>query len=773
MRGIIVVFLSILVLPSNAQVQAIQYKNWLSKHDLVFDSLSTKWEEGAFLGNGLLGVMIYREEANAIRFDLGRTDVIDHRQGINPSIGRGRLPIGKFVLRTKATIKKCSFRLDLWNAEFIGSIVTENGTIQLQAFVPAKNDVIVLNTTADKNQFTWEWKPDPAISPFLTLGRDSASKYPANPSAIVTKDEEGINYHFQPLLAGGGFTTSWLDLSANHKQTRIIAITNSRGFDQDTSWIEKEKKQWNLNKTAGWGAPDPSILQAYSILNNIRRQSLQTITTTHRAYWHNFYQKSLVSIPDKRLESFWWIQQYKMASATREGALPIDLMGPWYKPSPWPKYWWNLNIQLTYYPFFSSNHVDLAKPLLKMVINNTDNLSKNAPPPYQHNSAALARSGPYDMVAPVKVLKGNDSTGSSASLELGNLSWLLHVCWQAYEHTLDKTFMEELYPVLKRAINYYIHIAEKGSDGRYHLPYTYSPEYPKGITRDANYDLAVLRWGLQTLLYSNEQLNKKDTLAPKWKELLNNLVSYPKDEYGFRIGRDAAFTQSHRHYSHLLMVYPIYEINWDQRQNHDLILQSLNQWENNDEAWRGYSYTGSGSIYAMMGKGDSTWKMLNEMMKGRFSIKPNTMYLEAGPVIETPLSAVTTINEMLLQSWGGVIRVFPAIPLSWNESSFTKLLAKGGFEVSAVRRNRQTVFIKIKSLAGQPCIVKIDMKGSIKSTGIRSFKLAKTSDGNLLIDLKKGEEVILYTGQKPPSFTVTEAKGDNNYNYWGLPNRSK
>src|SRR5688572_13179095 len=86
---------------ANAQISTHAF---LQKQDLVFDSLSTKWEEGVFLGNGLLGTMVYREDANAIRFDLGRTDVIDHRQGINPSIGRGRLPIGKFVLRMNGKI---------------------------------------------------------------------------------------------------------------------------------------------------------------------------------------------------------------------------------------------------------------------------------------------------------------------------------------------------------------------------------------------------------------------------------------------------------------------------------------------------------------------------------------------------------------------------------------------------------------------------------------------------------------------------------------------
>lgn len=83
---------------------------------MLFDSLSTKGEEGVFLGNGSLGVMVYREDANAIRLDLGRTDVTDHREDINPSIGKCRRPIGRFVLRTTGAIQKINLRLSLWNA---------------------------------------------------------------------------------------------------------------------------------------------------------------------------------------------------------------------------------------------------------------------------------------------------------------------------------------------------------------------------------------------------------------------------------------------------------------------------------------------------------------------------------------------------------------------------------------------------------------------------------------------------------------------------------
>ncbi|MES2653341.1 MAG: hypothetical protein V4663_16495 [Bacteroidota bacterium] len=733
--------------PALAQFKnAIDYKSFFQRQDLVYDSLSNKWEDGAFLGNGLLGVMVYKEDENAIRFDLGRIDVVDHREGINPSIGRARMPIGRFVLRFKAKIQKINLRLDLWNATLKGNITTDKGVFSFEGFVAATSDVILFKTnfTGKDPIYQWDWIPEKSISPFLTLGRDSAAKYPANP-VHSSSTQNTINYHVQPLLAGGSYTTAWKKLGTTTNQTLFITIANT--YPQNTS------KQI-----------------AQTTLTPLKLESVAALTASHRNYWHQFYQKSFISIPDGRLESFWWIQQYKMASATRIGAYPIDLMGPWYKTSPWPKYWWNLNIQLTYYPFFSSNHVDLAKPLLVMLKDNLANLSKNAPAPYQHNSAAIGRSGPYAMTGGVKVLKGNDSIGNSAaSLELGNLTWLLHVAYQSYEYTMDKENLRLLYPILKRSINYYINVMEKGSDGKYHLPYTYSPEYPKGITRDANYDLAVLKWGAKTLLYMNKKLQLKDTLASKWRDIVANLTPYPEDELGYRIGRDANFSISHRHYSHLLQVYPIYDVNWDQLENRAIIKRSLDQWEKNSASWRGYSYTGSGSIYAMMGNGNKTHQLLNEMMKGRFSIKPNTMYTEAGPVIETPLSAVTTMNEMLLQSWNGVVRVFPAVPDEWKAVSFHKLLAKGAFEVSAVRSNGKTQFIKIKSLAGEQLLVKTDFSATIKTAGSRNFKVTSKENGVVMVDLKKGEEVILYTGVKPISFIMNASKeNDRNTNYWGL-----
>ena len=47
-------------------------------HNLVFDSLATRWDEGIPLGNGWLGALIWKKD-NHIRLSLDRVDLWDDR----------------------------------------------------------------------------------------------------------------------------------------------------------------------------------------------------------------------------------------------------------------------------------------------------------------------------------------------------------------------------------------------------------------------------------------------------------------------------------------------------------------------------------------------------------------------------------------------------------------------------------------------------------------------------------------------------------------------
>lgn len=727
---------------SNALLK-VDWADFISRQDMLFDTLTTQWDEGLLLGNGLLGTMIYMEDSQSLRFEMGRTDITDHRPDFGSYYGTCRLPIGRFKLKPVGKIKNMRFRLDLWNAEVQGAVITDRGSIDLQVIVLAQQDMMVLKATTkgEESGFSWEFLPELSASPRFKRDNEHPKGYQPNPSPLIA-EKDGIHTCYQPLLAGGGYTTVWQDIARD--SIRDVYFTVTKDYQTDSS------------RTI-----------AIDEINQARHEDFRDLIRIHRRLWHKAYEQSFISIPDRRLQSFWWIQQYKMIAATRPKALPIDLMGPWYRDTPWPKYWWNLNAQLTYYPFLSSNRIDRMMPLFGAINKNLPNLINNVPAPYRHNAAALGRSSALDMKRSVHVTKGNDGKRSPSSLEMADLPWLLNLYWEAYRYTMNDSLEKTLFPILRRSINYYLDVLEKGSDGKLHLPYSYSPEYPEGITRDCNYDLSCLRWGCQALLKMNSNLNLQDSLAGRWQYVLDNLTPYPTDSNGLMIGRDVPFAVSHRHYSHLLMIYPLHLMSWRNPDDRPLIKRSLEHWQSMPKVWRGYSYSGSAAIYATMGNGDEVLRRLDTLMDE--FIKSNTMYTEAGPVIETPLSAVTTMNEMLLQSWGDVIDIFPAVPESWTDVSFYNLRAEGAFLVSAVRKNGLTQFIHIKSLAGAPCTVKAGLGKDVKVKSTRDISVEKKPEGLLKIDLDKGEKIILYRGNYEGDFSVRPIKKSvGEMNSWGL-----
>jgi hypothetical protein len=124
--------------------------------------------------------------------------------------------------------------------------------------------------------------------------------------------------------------------------------------------------------------------------------------------------------------------------------------------------------------------------------------------------------------------------------------------------------------------------------------------------------------------------------------------------------------------------------------------------------------------------------------------------------------------DMMLQSWGGIIHVFPAMPTQWKDASFYQLRTEGAFLVSALRKNGQTKFIHIKSLAGEPCIIQSDLMQDVKLEGPPSVQLLRKGN-KWVITLKKGQEVVLYSGAKPASFVIkANSLNLNEMNSWGV-----
>ncbi|MCE5327326.1 MAG: hypothetical protein LLG01_13040 [Planctomycetaceae bacterium] len=698
----------------------VDWSAFLARHDLIWTKTPHAWWEAPFLGNGLLGVMIRQAGGgNELQFDVGRADAYDHRPGGAAWLRRCRLPIGHFVLRTAGTIEGFQGRLDLWNAEFTGTVTTSAGVIGLRSFVHADRMLMLAEIAPDDGERSCriEWHAEEAVCYNRTWAIETLKTeenewarswaqpdYVPHPPAELGRCGQ-TDYCLQRLIEGGQTATAWRVIEGPAARRTLVASI-AHTYPQDTAVADACAE-------VALGAATP----------------LETLAQSHRQWWHEYYPASFVSVPDSYWEGFYWIQMYKFASATRADRAMIDNNGPWYQHTHWPCAWFNLNVQLTYWLPADSNRLDLAESLIGRLDRYRGNLVANMPPEFGGDCAGLYTVVPPDLTSPFDMQC------------LGDLPWALHDYWRILRRSMDTPRMRDRFlPLLRQAISTYLHVIAPGDDGRLHIPNSFSPEY--GWACDTNYNLALLRWCLQTAVALCEQFALPDPLLPRWREVLEQLVDYPVDENGYMIGRDTPFAMGHRHYSHLLMVYPLHLVRAEQAGARELIEKTLRHWVGFKEGKCGYTWTGAASIAAALGEGNLALEYLDGLKTTpNDHINVTTMYDEGWPVLETPFSAAQAIHEMLLQSWGEAIHIFPAMPDAWADAAFHDLLAEGGFLVSAIRRGGRTVAVRIKSQHGQPCRVKLDMKNPRVQGG--QAALRGGAGGIFELPLAKGQEVVL------------------------------
>ncbi len=721
------------------------WRQLLERHDLTWTNVSDQWIQGAFIGNGMIGAMIYKDSSNVYRWELGRCDVLAHFQFPMVDWADPRVPVGDMLLEPKGTIQSEIMRLNLWDAEVVGVITTDQGTIEWRCLAHA-NDMAMLievTTTGNESASCVSFRPQHGISPCLQYdhARTNLSKWGYDedyiqehlPPKPTTETIDGVEVTSQPFLTGGECATAVCQKSvSNSRSITYISIENS--------YPQPHAKKKALKHIQTVTEKDPvEWIQA------------------HQQWWHDYYQQSYLSLSDTFWEGFYWIQMYKLASATRSDRALIDTQGPWLTKTPWPTCVWNLNVQLSYSPVYVSNRHRLGESLCNTIDKNFTQLVLNVPDSFRNDSAGLGRAS---SCVELKAITG-------VGWEIGNLTWICHCYWRHYRSIMDDTMLKDrLYPLLRRAINFYLNVMEEHEDGKIHLPITHSPEYGSGLrTRDANYDLALLRWGCQTLLSICNRLKIDDELIPRWNYVLDNLTDFPADDGVLRIGRDLAYEMSHRHFSHLFSVFPLVLLDPNNPEQRDMMQKSMDHWLSLKELLLGYTWTAATSMTAILGQGNQALDYLNRLKK---FATPNTMYVENGPVIETPISAAESMHNMLLQSWGDTILVFPAIPDAWEDISFHHLRTEGAFLISAVKRNGLTKFVHIESLAGEPCKVKTDIQGEIKIDSDSKVQHSIDADNTIHLTLKKGQSALIYTGQ----LSNTEfdlVKANQKYcNYFGM-----
>jgi hypothetical protein len=734
-------------------IDAVDWPAFMAEQDMRWNKLPSKWYEGPFLGNGEQGTLMYKLDNRTLLWGVGCSAAHDHRpfaeDDLNEKhvevLNRGRLYIGHLQLELPEDVTQSEARLSLWDAEASGTLTAKGGSAEWATLVHATEPVMRYELSAQGNLkgAKFVYVPEEALSPRASRGKNF--RKPANPPAELSTLADGVQTAVHNLVAGGQTAVAWIEKSVGGKTQLWLSVQHS---------------------FPGKEAAD----QAVAAVRAAAAADQTAWVQTHRDWWHSYYPQSFVSIGDRFWDSFYWIQQYKIASATRDKGWIIDNQGPWLQPTAWSALWWNLNVQLSHSGGHAANRRGMVSAMSHNLDVHRDNLALNVAEPYRADSYAIARTtSGWDLLGHAAKPGGRKPIDGNIGRETGNLLWAIHSIDLEYRYWQDTELRDNvLYPLLTRAVNYYRHFLVENKDGQLSLPETYSPEYRRAT--DCTYDLDLLHWGVGRLLQlAQEQgLSEKDEpLIPVWKELQAKLVPVHVDEEtGRMIGKNVKLTGGHRHFSHLLAVYPLRTLTPEAPADRALIDKSLKHWHSFGRGVAGYAFTGASCMASMLGDGDESLRYLNVL---KSYLKPNTMYAEIGcPVIETPLHGATAMQEMLLQSWGGRLRVFPAVPSEWPDAQIHQLRGEGAYLVSARRERGKTKWVVVQSEVGGTVEVDPAMADAqwMASDGVQ---VKRDGQGICTIQTSPGDVVVFWPkGSARPALSVRPVAPHGKEHHFGL-----
>lgn len=406
----------------------------------------------------------------------------------------------------------------------------------------------------------------------------------------------------------------------------------------------------------------------------------------------------------------------------------------------------------------ASNHLDMGISLYdtfwKMVPRFRDNCQKFFGIDGLWTSSSLGLNGMAMCFAKADLSQRPEPHGWEPLGVIGAmLPWLTHNYWLHYRYSRDLEFLRErVVPLLKGCWQVYRHLLERGADGKLHLPISHSPEYmectPEIWQQDTAFEAALIRFVCRALLETGEALNQPDPESAEYRKVLEDLYDYPGGNEIY-VAADMPLKKSHRHHCHLMGVYPLEELTVEgsgrDRARIDQSMLRIQELGTGD--WCGHGFTAYALVAARAGYARMAWKWLQDYL---CMIAPNSLVRHGDPrrfgmsrftfeitAVDGGFSAAAAILEMLLQSWGGIIRVFPAVPEFWADVSFSNLLAEGNIQVSAARRAGRTAWVELQSNTGGRIKLKNVFDGAVRAG-------EKILRGEVLeLNLQAGENIRL------------------------------
>ncbi len=691
------------------------------KHNIVYTQVAKTWDEGLPLGNGLMGALVWGDdssllvsidrtdlwdlrpvpefESNEYKFEImkkwekeGRfEDLINLYEKPYDNPGPTKIPAGRIRIAIPPERKVEKMELHLEQG-MVSIDLNEGGEIKI--YILAGHPVGLVHFINIAN-------PDLELVP-PPFGKPDDNEKLANDDLRMLgypppefNKEENMQSYLQEGWGGFRFAVSMVKSKLNDNE-------------QLAAWSIIPSKDVKVN---------PLIISQEEV-HNVLGKNYKNEVQSHLQWWERYWNQTFVSIPDNIIEKRWYHETYKFGAAA--GMYPIALQGPWTadngKRPPWKgDYHHDLNTEMSYWIAYSGNRLGQEKYFIDWLWNIRDECFKWTKRFFELPGLNVPMT--TDIIG--RQIGGWRQYTHSATTG----AWLAHHFYWHWKYTNDEKFLKErAYPYLHDCAVFLDAITKdcRSADGKRKLPLSSSPEIndnrPDAWFEElTNYDLSLIRW-LFTATAELAGLIENEKEQKQWLEVLSEFPElWVSEKEGLLVAKDYLLPHSHRHFSHLMSIFPLGMLNPYNPNDMEVIDNSLNYLDTlGTSEWCGYSFAWKAILSARAKRTEDAIKNLKIFSEsfvlsnsfhcnGDQSGKGYSNFTYRPFTLEGNFAAGTAVQEILLQSHNGVITVFPCIPDDWRDVSFYQLCAEGGFLVSAEKKDNEIKKVIIQSDKGTHC----------------------------------------------------------------------
>lgn len=535
---------------------------------------------------------------------------------------------------------------------------------------------------------------------------------------------------------GGTIEINDTEMTIHHADAVTLYIVAATSFVnyKDVSADPAERVAHDLAALAGKtyeAIRDAAISNYQSLFKRVR---LDLEVTANSYLPTNQRMAALETAPDPNLAALCYhFGRYLLISSSRPGTEAANLQGIWNEsmnPSWDSKYTTNINLQMNYWPVDSSNLSDCAEPLTRLVKELTDEGTQVAKEHYGASGWVFHQNTDiWRVTAPMDGPTWGTFTVGGA--------WLTNQLWEHYLYTLDPSYLDEIYPVIKGATEFFIDFLVPHPNGKWLVTNpSNSPENPPQgpgyryffdevtgsyyfttICYGATIDMQILADLFDCLAEASRILDIDKEFAGRVATARAMLVppqvgsSGCLQEWAEDYGQ---MEDKHRHFSHMYGLYPGNVLSARKTPQYiDAIKAVLEQ---RGDGGTGFSHAWKMALWARLYDGDRAYKIFKGYIKTQ--AYPQLFAKCFTPLqIDGSLGVTAGITEMLMQSHEGRIDLLPALPSEWSAGRFQGVCARGAFELDIQWSDAKITRVEILSKKGQLCRIRTGTQVSVHSLG--------------------------------------------------------